>query len=206
MLDTALNLTARLKQPLAPFETPLAPWFEELIEPIYDQGEHVVQDHTSLYLELIVQLHAHSDVSQVIEWLETQRAEQLSLRLAVRMLETEEDVTPCQLGQTVAVFRQGMVGLMQGYIALVENDSSRLRAYRHQGPTLLGQLYKTAREPLADNRNQYIATAKQQFQAFEQTWEDAVEAFARIKTYCREAAKRPASQHDAVAVNEIAPY
>ncbi|PON12476.1 hypothetical protein C2W62_39390, partial [Candidatus Entotheonella serta] len=77
MLDIALNLTARLKQPLAPFETPLAPWFEELIEPIYDHGERVVQDHTSRYLELIVQLHTHSDVNQVIEWLETQRAQYL---------------------------------------------------------------------------------------------------------------------------------
>jgi hypothetical protein len=102
MLDKALNLTARLKQPLAPFETPLAPWFEELIEPIYDDGEQVVQDHTSRYLELIVQLHAHRDVGQVIEWLEAQRAEQLSLRLAVRMLEMQEDVTPCQLGEAVS--------------------------------------------------------------------------------------------------------
>lgn len=190
MLDNALNLTARLKQPLTPFETPLTPWFEELIEPIYDDGEQMVQDHTSRYLELIVQLHAHSDAGQVIEWLEAQRAEQLSLRLAVRMLETREDVTACQLGQAVSHFRRGMVGLMQGHIAFVENDCSRLRAYRHQGPTLLGQLYQTAQEPLAGHRQHYIETAKQQFQAFEQTWEDAVEAFARIKTYCREAAKK----------------
>ncbi len=188
MLDTALNLTARLKQPLAPFETPLAPWFEELIEPIYDHGGRVVQDHTSQYLELIVQLHTHSDVNQVIEWLETHRAEQLSLRLAVRMLEMQEDVTPCQLGQAVDQFRMGMVGLLQGYIALVENDSSRLRAYPHCGPTLLGALYKTVNGSLADNRKQYIETAKQQFNAFEKTWEEAVEGFAKIKTYCREAA------------------
>ncbi len=187
MLDTALNLTARLKQPLAPFETPLAAWFEELIEPIYDQGERLVQDHTSQYLELIVQLHTHSDVQQVIEWLEAQRAQQLSLRLAVRMLEAKEEVTPCQLGQAVTQFRLGMVGLMQGYIALVENDSSRLQAYPHQGQTLLGHLYKTANEALTDNRNPYIETAKQQFKAFEKTWEDAVEAFAKIKTYCRKA-------------------
>ncbi len=133
-----------------------------------------------------MQLHTHSDVNQVIEWLETQRAEYLSLRLAVRMLEAQEDVTPCDLGQAVAQFRLGMVGLMQGYIALVKNDSSRLRAYPHQGPTLLGQLYKTVHESLADNRNQYIETAKQQFNAFEKTWEDTVEAFAKIKTYCRE--------------------
>jgi hypothetical protein len=186
MLATALNLTARLKQPLAPFESPLAPWFEELIEPIYDDGERVVQDHTSRYLELIVQLHTHNDVAQVIAWLEAQRAQQLSLRLAVRMLETREDVGPCPLGQSVACFRKGMVGLMQSYIALVENDSSYLQAYPHRGPTLLRQLYKTANELLADNRDQYIATAKQQFNAFEQTWEDAVEAFAKIKTYCRE--------------------
>ncbi|ETW94890.1 MAG: hypothetical protein ETSY1_32930 [Candidatus Entotheonella factor] len=198
MLDTALNLTARLKQPLTPFETPLAPWFEELIEPIYDHGERVVQDHTSLYLELIVQLHSHSKVSQVIEWLEAQRAEQLSLRLAVRMLEAQEDVTPCQLGHAVAHFRMGMVGLMQGYIALVEHDCSRLQAYGHQGLTLLGQLYKTESESLADKRNQYIETAKQQYQAFEKTWEDAVEAFAKIKTYCREAAKAASPEHENV--------
>ncbi len=137
----------------------------------------------------------------MIEWLEAQRAEQLSLRLAVRMLEMREDVTPCQLGEAVAVFRMGMVGLLQGYIALVENDSSRLRAYRHQGPTLLlASSIKTAQEPLVDNRNQYIETAKRQYQAFEQTWEDTVEAFARIKTYCREAAKHAAPQPDEVTV------
>ncbi|ETX04508.1 hypothetical protein [Candidatus Entotheonella palauensis] len=200
MLDTALNLTARLKQPLAPFETPLAPWFEELIEPIYGQGERVVQDHTSLYLELIVQLHSHSKVSQVIEWLEAQRAEQLSLRLAVRMLETQEDVTPCQLGHAVAHFRLGMVGLMQGYIALVENDCSRLQAYGHRGLTLLGQLYKTVGESLADNRHQYIETAKQQYQTFEQRWEDAVEAFSQIKTYCRETKRSSSPEHENVTV------
>ncbi len=188
MLDTALNLTARLKQPLAPFETPLAPWFEEWIEPIHDHGDRVVQDYKSLYLELIVQFHSHSNVGQVIEWLEAQRSQQLSLRLAVRMLETREDTTPCELGQAVAQFRLGMVGLLQGYMALVEHDSSRLNAYPHCGPTLLGQLYKTANESLADHRNLYIETAKQQFQAFEKTWEDAVEAFAKIKTYCRAAA------------------
>ncbi len=199
MLDTALNLTARLKQPLAPFETPLVPWFEELIEPIHDHGERVVEDHTSLYLELIVQLHSHTDASQVIEWLEAQRAQQLSLRLAVRMLEMREDVTPCQLGEAVAVFRRGMVGLMQGHIAFVENDCSRLRAYGYQGPTLLGQLYKTSQESLAANREQYIETAKKQFQAFEQTWEEAVEAFAMIKTYCREAEKKSSAQPDQTA-------
>ena len=128
MLNNALNLTARLKQPLVPFETPLVPWFEELIEPIYDDGERVMQDYTSLYLELMMQLYTHSYVDQVIEWLEAQRAEQLSLRLAVRMLEMQEDVTPCQLGRAIAHFRLGMVSLMQGYIALVEHDSSRLRA------------------------------------------------------------------------------
>jgi hypothetical protein len=191
MLDTALNLTARLKQPLAPFETPLAPWFEELIEPIYDHGKRVVQDYTSLYLELMAQLHTHSDVSPVIAWLQAQRAQQLSLRLAVRMLETREDVTPCPLGQAVAHFRLGMVGLLQGYIAFVENDSSRLRAYPHHGPTVLGQLYKMAQEPLDDHRNQYIETAKQQFSAFETTWEDVVEAFANIQIYCREAVNFP---------------
>lgn len=191
MLDTALNLAARLKQPLVPFETPLVPWFEECIEPIYDHGERVVQDYTSLYLELIVQLHTHSNVSQMIEWLETQRAQQLSLRLAVRMLEAQEDVTPCQLGHAIAHFRLGMVGLMQGYTALVEHDSSRLQAYPHQGPTLLGQLYKTANAALADNRHQYIETAKRHFNAFEKTWEDAVEAFANIRACCREAATHP---------------
>jgi len=191
MLDTALNLTARLKQPLAPFETPLAPWFEELIEPIYDHGERVVQDHTSLYLELIAQLHIRSDVSPVIAWLEAQRAQQLSLRLAVRMLEMREDVTACPLGHAVAYFRLGMVGLLQGYIAFVENDSSRLHAYPYHGPTVLGQLYKTAQEPLDDHRNQYIETAKRQYNAFETRWEDVVEAFANIKIYCREADTHP---------------
>ncbi len=161
MLDTALNLTARLKQPLAPFETPLASWFEELIEPIYDHGERMVEDHTWLYLDLIVQLHSHSDASQVIEWLEAQRAQQLSLRLAVRMLETQEDVTPCQLGDAVAGFRRGMVGLMQGYIAFVENDCSRLRAYGHQGPTLLGQLYKTSQESFTVNRERIHRDGKE---------------------------------------------
>lgn len=199
MLDTALNLTARLKQPLAPFETPLAPWFEELIEPIYDHGERVVEDHTWLYLDLIVQLHTHSDASEVIEWLEAQRAQQLSLRLAVRMLETREEVTPCLLGEAVARFRQGMVGLMQGYIGFVENDCSRLRAYGHEGPALLGQLYKTSQESFAANRERYIETAKKQYQAFERTWEDAVEAFARIKTYCREAEKQASAQKDKAA-------
>lgn len=199
MLDTALNLTARLKQPLAPFETPLMPWFEEMIEPIYDCGERVVEDHTWFYLDLIVQLHTQSDAGQVIEWLENQRAQQLSLRLAVRMLEAEEDVTACQLGEAVAVFRRGMVGLMQGYIAFVENDSSRLRAYRHQGPTLLGALYKTSQEALAVNREQHIETAKKQFQAFEQTWEETVEAYAQIKTYCREAAKQSSEQRSQAA-------
>jgi hypothetical protein len=191
MLNTALNLTARLKQPLTPFETPLVPWFEELIEPLYDDGERVMQDYTSLYLELMIQLHTHSQVDQVIEWLEAQRTEQLSLRLAVRMLEMQEDVAPSQLGGAIAHFRLAMVGLMQGYIALVEHDSSRLRAYSHQGPTLMGQLYKTANELLSDHRKQYIETAKQQFNAFEKTWEDVVEAFAKIKMYCREAEPHP---------------
>jgi len=186
MLDTALNLTARLKQSLAPFETPLVPWFDELIEPIYDAGERVVQDHTSRYLELIVQLHTHHDVAQVIAWLEAQRAQQLSLRLAVRMLETQEEVTPCPLSQAVAEFRRGMVGLMQSYIAMAEHDSAHLQAYPYLGPTLLRQLYKTENESLADHRGQYIEIAKQQFKAFEKTWEDTVEAFTKIKAYCRE--------------------
>jgi hypothetical protein len=183
MLDTALNLTARLKQSLAPFETPLRPWFDELIEPVYDAGERVVQDHTSRYLELIAQLHTHHDVAQVIAWLEAQRAQQLSLRLAVRMLKTQEEVTPCPLGQAIAGFRRGMVGLMQSYIAMVEDDSAHLQAYPYCGLTLLRQLYKTENESLADNRDQYIETAKQQFKAFENTWEDAVEAFTKIKVY-----------------------
>jgi hypothetical protein len=191
MLDTALNLTARLKQPLAPFETPLRPWFEEWIEPIYDYGTQVVQDHTDRYLELIVQLHTHRAVRQMIAWLEMQQAECLSLRLAVQMLEDQEDVTPCPLGRAVAHFRLGMVGMMQGYIALSEPASSRWQAYAHPGPTLLGQLYKTTNESLHDLRPQYIETAKQQFQAFEKTWEDAVEAFTNIKLHCREASAKP---------------
>jgi hypothetical protein len=185
MLDTALNLTARLKQPLAPFETPLAPWFEELIEPIYDYGERVAQDHTSRYLELLVQLYSHDDAAQVIAWLEAQRAQQLSLRLAVRMLETREDVTPCPLGQAVACFRMGMVGLMQSYIAFSENDSFYLQDHSHREPTLLRQLFKMANESTIYKRDQCVETAKQQFKVFEKTWEDTVEAFTKIKDYCR---------------------
>lgn len=191
MLDTALHLTARLKQPLAPFETPLAPWFEELIEPIYDLGAQVVQDHTSRYLELIVQLHTHAEARPVIEWLEAQRAEQLSLRLAARMLEIREDAKSCQVSHAVAHFRMGMVGLIQGYVALVEPDSSSLPAYPHRGLTLLGQLYQAENASLADNRHQYIETAKQQFNAFEKTWAEVVEAFVQIKVHCRETATPP---------------
>jgi hypothetical protein len=51
---------------------------------------------------------------------------------------------------------------------------------------LLRQLYKAANESLADHRVQSIETAKQQFKAFEKTWEDAVEAFTKIKASCRE--------------------
>ena len=192
MSDTALNLTARLKQPLAPFETPLAPWFEELIEPLYDCGEQVVQEHTSWYLELVTQLHTHSHVSHMIDWLEAQRMQQLSLRLAVRLLEMREDVTSCQLGRAVAQFRRGMVGLMQGRIAIVEPDSSRLSAYPHRGPTVLGLLYQAAQAPMAERREQCLAAAKEQFSAFETTWEDAVEAFAHIKAHCRQAARQAA--------------
>ena len=193
MPDTALNLTARLKQPLAPFETPLAPWFEELIEPIYDCGEQVVQEHTAWYLELVTQLHSRRRVSDMIDWLEAQRTQQLSLRLAVRMLEMREDVTPCQLGRAVAQFRRGMVGLMQGCVALVEPDSSRWSAYPHGGPTVLGLLHQAAQAPMAERREQCLETAKQQFNAFKTTWEDAVEAFASIKVHCRQAARQTAS-------------
>jgi hypothetical protein len=78
-----------------------------------------------------------------------------------------------------------MVGLMQSYIAFSENDSFYLQDHSHREPTLLRQLFKMANESTIYKRDQCVETAKQQFKVFEKTWEDTVEAFTKIKDYCR---------------------
>jgi hypothetical protein len=85
--------------------------------------------------------------------------------------------------------KQGMLGLMQGSVNLVEEYVVPLGRYGYSGPTLLHQLYSQVRSPVPAERSAYVDIAKKQFQAIERAWEEAVEGYAALK-FALQAARR----------------
>ena len=179
MIQAALQVADRLAT--------LLPWqgeqdeavFTGVIDPMYRDAESVVYDYSSLHLDLIMQIHTHAEVDGIIHWLEGHRLDFMPLRMKVRSLGAYNDHRHGR--GALLKFKQGMLGLVQGSVSLVEAHDVPLGRYGYSGPTLLHQLYSHLQSSLPVNRSLYVDIAKQQFQAIERAWEDAVEGYAALK-------------------------
>jgi len=157
--------------------------FTSLIDPMFRDAESLVYDYSSLYLDLIMAIYSQAEETGIIQWLEAHRIDFMPLRIKVRALAAygQADHHHLHNNEALVKLKQGMLGLMQGSVNLVEEYVIPLGQYGYRGPTLLHQLYNQLKSPLTADRSLYIDTAKKQFQAIERAWEEAVEGYAALK-------------------------
>ena len=165
--------------------------FTGLIDPIFRDAESVVYGYTSFYLDLIMAIYSHAEEDGIIQWLEVHRNDFMPLRIKVRALSAHvaSDHHKRHGNDAIGKLKQGMLGLMQGSVSLVEEYVVPLARYGYSGPTLLHQLYNQLRSPFPTDRSVYVDIAKKQFQATERAWEEAVEGYAALK-FALQAARR----------------
>jgi hypothetical protein len=165
--------------------------FTDLIDPMFRDAESVMYGYTSLYLDLIMEIYSQTEEDGIIHWLERHRIDFMPLCRKVRAL-TAHNASGHHNSygnEAIVKFKQGMLGLMQGGVSLVEAYVAPLGRYGDDAPTLLHQLYSRLQSPLPANRSLYVDIAKKQFRAIERAWEDAVEGYAALK-FALQAAKR----------------
>jgi hypothetical protein len=191
MIDAALQVADRLAILLPLQDQPDETVFTGLIDPMFRDAESVVSDYTSLYLDLIMAIYTQAEEDGIIHWLEAHRIDFMPLRIKVRALAAyNPSDDPRRHGNDAMVkLKQGMLGLMQGSVNLVEEYVVPLGRHGYRGPTLLHQLYGQVGSPVPAERSVYVDIAKKQFQAIERAWEDAVEGYAALK-FALQAARR----------------
>jgi hypothetical protein len=191
MIDAALQVADRLAILLPLQDQQDETVFTGLIDPMFRDAESVVSDYTSLYLDLIMAIYTQAEEDGIIHWLEAHRIDFMPLRIKVRALAAyNPSDDPRRHGNDAMVkLKQGMLGLMQGSVNLVEEYVVPLGRYGYSGPTLLHQLYSQVRSPVPAERSVYVDIAKKQFQAIERAWEEAVEGYAALK-FALQAARR----------------
>jgi hypothetical protein len=191
MIQAALQVADRLSTLLHGQGEPNETVFTGVIDPMFRDAESVVYDYTSLHLDLIMELYTQTEAAGVIHWLEGQRLDFLPLCVKVRELAAQNasDRHHTHANAAMVKFRQGILGLMQGSVSLVEGDEVPLERFGYSGPTLLHQLYSQFHSPLSVNRSLCVEIAKKQFQAIERAWEHAVEGYAALK-FAMQATKR----------------
>jgi hypothetical protein len=191
MIDAALQVADRLAILLPLQDQPDETVFTGLIDPMFRDAESVVSDYTSLYLDLIMAIYTQAEEDGIIHWLEAHRIDFMPLRIKVRALAAyNPSDDPRRHGNDAMVkLKQGMLGLMQGSVNLVEEYVVPLGRYGYRGPTLLHQLYSQVGSPVPAERSAYVDIAKKQFQAIERAWEKAVEGYAALK-FALQAARR----------------
>ena len=153
---------------------------------IYRNGECVVHAYTELHLDLITELYMQDRVCTLIKWIENQRVGLMPVRTQMQRLTSTDAYRPRRTTHSsIDQFRQGILGMLQGCLSLVEEDHYRLNPYGYRGPTLLDHLYRQAHQPVATHRALYVKTAKKQFLALHRAWEEAVEGYTATKYECR---------------------
>ncbi len=198
MIDAALHIIKRYRQLLTLSHETCEHRFTELIDPMYRDAQSVFQDYTALHLDLIVQLFTQQDVCEVITWIETRRLDFLPLCTQMRALTLACDMGAPNGNDALGKFHHGMISLIRGCAAFVDEQDVPREAYGYSGPTVLHQLYTTSQAPLPLHRGVYVDTAKKHFQALEHAWEDAVEGYAAIKYHYQASQKRMAGCKSAV--------
>jgi len=186
-LQVADGLSTLLHWPGEPTEA----MFTDLIDPMYRDAESVVYDYSSLHLDLIMEIYTNTEAAGILHWLEEQRIDFLPLCVKVRELTAQStpDYRMSYESEAVDKFQQGVLGVLQGNVSLVEGQKVPLERYGYQGPTLLHELYSQLQSPSSVNRSLYVEIAKKQFQAIERAWEHAVEGYSALK-YTIQAARR----------------
>ncbi|MDH3604707.1 MAG: hypothetical protein OEU26_34310 [Candidatus Tectomicrobia bacterium] len=195
MIETTLHIMERFELLLTLCDRLGDPGFMQLIEAMYRDAESVFYDSTSLHLDLIVQLYRHHEADEMITWLEAQRTAFFPLLMKVRALAPGGGADQRHGSSALGTFQHGIVGLMCGCAALVDEQSVQLERYGYSGPTVLALLYAQSPTPLPYYRTLYVDSAKKHFQVLERAWEDVVEGYAGIKYQCLERIRRtqPAS-------------
>ena len=183
MIQTALQVADRLAALIPRREEPDEKTLTEVIEPMFRDAESVVYDYASLHLDLIMQIYTHDERGIIINWLERYRFDLTPLGVQVRDLAIQSESHHHYDHQHKAItqFKEGMMGVIQGIVRLVDDPILNLKSYGYIGPTLLHQLYNERQSSLLDDRSPYVDIAKKQHQAIERAWEDAVEGYAALK-------------------------
>jgi hypothetical protein len=191
MIQVGLHVTDRLATLLSWQGEQDEKVFTGLIDPMYRDAESMVYDYTSLYLDLIMQIYCQDEVDGMIHWLERHRISFMPLRVKIRALEVPKTFghDHGHTNKAMVKFKQGMLGLMQGSVSLVEDGDTPLGKYGYNGPTLLRQLYSHLHHSLSDHRRLYLDIAKKQFQAIERVREEVIESYAVLK-FAHQATKR----------------
>jgi len=177
MLDAGISILDRLIQLLSTKEINDEKYFNNFIEPMYQDAETIVKDYISLFTELIERLKKDEDVIEVITWIEKRRMDFLPIRMKVRALLTEKNYNV----EIASTFQKGIMGLMKGGLSFIEKGHAQVREYGMGDHTVLDLLYHCTDMPVSYNREKFIHNANRQLKCIQLAWEDVVKGYAELK-------------------------
>ena len=177
MIDSALKLIDRLLQLVKVREDNRAKRFKNIIEPMYQDAQSIMDDYNALFKELITKLETEEDVAPIIQWLETRRLEMVPVRIKTRAFLGTLRFRENELDK----FNKGIWGLMKGGITITEEGHVPMQEYGWGDHTVLDLLYMWSDRPVAVERERYIQHAKEQLAAIQRAWQDVNEGYAELK-------------------------
>jgi hypothetical protein len=184
MAAAAISIIDRLIQLSTIRERNRERYFNNFIEPLYRDGEHVARDYLTLLTELRRRIKKAGNPAEVIEWLEEKRAVLQPLRIKVRALIDGVFVLHenKRTDKNLALFRKGLWGLMKGATSTVEDGHALTSEYGFGDHTVLDILYH-ARLASLDQESRALLTRQVlgQRQAIEKAWHDVVTAYAEMR-------------------------
>jgi hypothetical protein len=151
--------------------------FQNVIEPLYRDGEAIVRDYTGLFTELIAKLESDEDILSVRKWLDSRVYELRPLRDKVRALLPTLNAEYDYMNQ----FQRGIWGILRGSVSLVETGHVQMRTYGCGSHTVLDVLQRWPKTGGIEARERVTRIAYRQRDALRAAWRDAVQGYAQLK-------------------------
>jgi len=178
MIDTAVKVIDRLIELVKAKGEARAKYFDEIIEPLYQETEEVFRDYVALFRELIRRLEKDESVPDIIRWLEDRRLDFLPVRMKIRAgLDRFTQYGTLLHGEEQDAFLNGVWGVMKGALSLSEEGHTPMHEYGWGDHTVLDLLYIWSRSPVSVNRRRYLDNAHEQLASIERAWQDVVRGY-----------------------------
>ena len=189
MVDVAIRVIDRMIQLLKYRETERKAHFKELIEPLYNDAEIIVNDYLEMCGIILSKLNSKTPLEDIILWLEQRRTIHLALRIKIRAF--MDKTRPSKfLEYNMGQLERGILSILYGGHTLLEEERNVIQSmYQPEHHTILSAMLYFSTKPDDRTEDEYyeICTqfTKRMQEHLSSAWADTSAAFAEMKQQTR---------------------